>query len=61
MEDAAKQGRGVDAAPDVFRIANDQLELKTLGAGFNYINGLWKALGVDEEGVGLAILAHAFS
>ena len=50
----------VDASPNVFRVANNQLKLEALGAGFNYINSLRKALGIDEKGIGLAILAYAF-
>ena len=59
LENAAKQRRRIDAAADVFGVANNQLEFETLGASLNNVDSLRIALAVDEKRVCLTILAHA--
>ena len=59
LENAAKQRRRVDAAADVFGVANNQLEFETLGASLNNVDRLRVTLAVDEERVGLPVFADA--
>ncbi len=59
LENAAKQRRRVDAAADVFGVANNQLEFETLGASLNNVDCLRVTLAVDEERVSFTVFAHA--